>query len=116
MTKKTRKKRSKKQLANDRRLGHMEKKRGKKKAKKKAAKRRNPNKRYYVIATMMRVPGGKSLRFYNGAGWGTVKDYAKYGSQSAAKKVANGLGRTVVVAPSTTTTKKLIEALSPGKG
>ncbi len=129
------KKRSAKQLANDKRLGRMAKarakvKRGgarKKVARKKVAKRKtNPktnkartwkigtsSKKYYVIVALVPASSGKVLRFYSGFGWVLLSKAAHYADKTTAKKVAMGLSkRNIAVAPSTTSARKLIEVLS----
>lgn len=90
-------------------------KRKKRTAKKKTTRRKNPAKTYYIIASLSKVSGGHSLRFYNGRGWGTVSKHAKYASQVDAKKIALGLDRTSVVAPATTTARKLLDVLQGKK-
>ncbi len=128
-TRLTKKKRSKKQLANDKRLGRMAKERAAKKrgknpcgTKKKTArknpvriqttKRRRALKKRYVIAALIHVSGGRSLRFYDGEKFAPIGKHVEYATKTLATKIANGLGRSVAVAPTTTTTKKLIDVLS----
>ena len=68
-------------------------------------------KTFYVIAKLARVSGGYSLRFYTGKEWGTIAQYSQYASQSIAARIAKSLNCKCVVAPSTTSTKRLINLL-----
>lgn len=105
-------KRSVKQLANDRRLGRMAKKRGKKKrGKKKATRRKNPVHTVHQVA--MWSPTAKKVAYYDGVGFTLLRrDAAGYGSQKIATKVARNCGKRCAIITNKNSAESIRAALT----
>lgn len=107
------KKRSAKQLANDRRLGRMAKARAKK-TKKKTARRSNPRAAHYNFVVVAMGAGGR-LVYADGVGWASsTKDSAIWHAKARALNFAKRCGRKCVVA-TTKTSKDAIRSALKGK-